>query len=203
MLKIAILISGGGSNMESILNSIDSNFLNNIEVVTVISDRDAKGIEIAKQKGFNTRILDRKIYKSNLSDKILEILDGNVDYIILAGFLSIISNNLIRKFENRIINIHPSLIPSFCGAGMYGMKVHKAAIDKGVKFSGCTVHFVNEEVDGGAIIKQEIVEVLETDTPEILQKRILKKEHIALPSVLKLISENKLEIINNKVKISL
>ncbi|WP_297521241.1 phosphoribosylglycinamide formyltransferase [uncultured Clostridium sp.] len=203
MLKIAILISGGGSNMESILNSIDSKFLSNVEVITVISDRDAKGIEIAKQKGFNTRILDRKVYKSNLSDKILEILDGNVDYIVLAGFLSIISNNLIRKFKNRIINIHPSLIPSFCGAGMYGMKVHKAAIDKGVKFSGCTVHFVNEEVDGGAIIKQEIVEVLETDTPEILQKRILKKEHIALPSVLKLISENKLEIINNKVKISL
>jgi phosphoribosylglycinamide formyltransferase-1 len=203
LLKIAILISGGGSNMESILNSIDSKFLSNVEVITVISDRDAKGIEIAKQKGFNTRILDRKVYKSNLSDKILEILDGNVDYIVLAGFLSIISNNLIRKFKNRIINIHPSLIPSFCGAGMYGMKVHKAAIDKGVKFSGCTVHFVNEEVDGGAIIKQEIVEVLETDTPEILQKRILKKEHIALPSVLKLISENKLEIINNKVKISL
>ena len=202
MLKIAILISGSGSNMESILNSIDSNYLSKVEVVKVISDREAKGIEKAQKRGFDTLVLDRKIYKDELSSKILEVLEGNVDYIVLAGFLSIIDIELTRKFENKIINIHPSLIPSFCGAGMYGMKVHQAAITKGVKFSGCTVHFVNEEVDGGAIIKQEIVEVLENDTPEVLQKRILEKEHKILPEVLKLLSEKRIELIDNKVKTS-
>ncbi|MGL4763225.1 MAG: phosphoribosylglycinamide formyltransferase [Sarcina sp.] len=202
MLKIAILISGSGSNMESILDSIDSNYLSRVEVVKVISDREAKGIEKAQKRGFATLVLDKKIYKKNLSNKILETLDGKVDYIVLAGFLSIIDKELIRKFENKIINIHPSLIPSFCGNGMYGMKVHQAAIAKGVKISGCTVHFVNEEVDGGAIIKQEIVEVLENDTPEVLQKRILKKEHKILPEVLKLLSEKRIELIDNKVKTS-
>ncbi|MGL5067283.1 MAG: phosphoribosylglycinamide formyltransferase [Sarcina sp.] len=202
MLKIAILISGSGSNMDSILDSIDSNYLSRVKVVKIISDRDAKGIEKAQKRGFDTLVLDRKIYKKNLSNKILETLDGKVDYIVLAGFLSIIDIELTRKFENKIINIHPSLIPSFCGAGMYGMKVHQAAIAKGVKFSGCTVHFVNEEVDGGAIIRQEIVEVLEDDTPEVLQKRILKKEHKILPEVLKLLSEKRIELIDNKVKTS-
>ncbi|MGL4451884.1 MAG: phosphoribosylglycinamide formyltransferase [Sarcina sp.] len=201
MLKIAILISGGGSNMESILDSIDSNYLNNIEVVKIISDREAKGIDKAKQRGFDTLVLDRKFYKNTLSEKILEILENKVDYIVLAGFLSIIDEKLIKKFENKIINIHPSLIPSFCGEGMYGMNVHRAAIEKGVKFSGCTVHFVNEEVDAGAIIKQEIVEVLNDDTPEILQKRILKKEHTILPDVLKLLSEKEIIVVDNKVKI--
>ncbi|MGL4654655.1 MAG: phosphoribosylglycinamide formyltransferase [Sarcina sp.] len=201
MLKIAILISGGGSNMESILDSIDSNYLNNIEVVKIISDREAKGIDKAKQRGFDTLILDRKIYKNTLSEKILEVLENKVDYIVLAGFLSIIDGKFIRKFRNKIINIHPSLIPSFCGEGMYGMNVHRAAIEKGVKFSGCTVHFVNEEVDGGAIIKQDVVEVLETDTPESLQKKILKKEHSILPHVLKLLSEKEIIVVDNKVKI--
>ncbi|MGL5575521.1 MAG: phosphoribosylglycinamide formyltransferase [Sarcina sp.] len=201
MLKIAILISGGGSNMESILDSIDSNYLNNIEVVKIISDREAKGIDKAKERGFDTLVLDRKFYKNTLSEKILEILENKVDYIVLAGFLSIIDEKLIKKFENKIINIHPSLIPSFCGEGMYGINVHRAAIEKGVKFSGCTVHFVNEEVDAGAIIKQEIVEVLNDDTPEILQKRILKKEHTILPDVLKLLSEKEIIVVDNKVKI--
>lgn len=201
MLKIAILISGGGSNMESILDSIDSNYLNNIEVVKIISDREANGIEKAKQRGFDTLILDRKIYKGTLSEKILEALENKVDYIVLAGFLSIIDEKLIKKFENKIINIHPSLIPSFCGEGMYGMNVHRAAIKKGVKFSGCTVHFVNEEVDAGAIIKQEVVEVLDDDTPEVLQKRILKKEHSILPDVLKLLSEKEIIVVDDKVKI--
>ena len=201
MLKIAILISGGGSNMESILDGVDSGYLNNIEVVKVISDREARGIDKAKKRGMETLVLDRKIYKNALSDKILEVLENEVDYIVLAGFLSIIEGNLIKKFENKIINIHPSLIPSFCGEGMYGMNVHRAAIDKGVKFSGCTVHFVNEEVDAGAIIMQEVVEVLEDDTPEILQKRILEKEHNILPKVLKLLSEKDVVVTDNKVKI--
>ena len=187
--------------MESILNGVDLGYLNNIEVVKVISDRESLGIDKAKKRGLETLIIDRKIYKNALSDKILEVLENEVDYIVLAGFLSIIEGNLIKKFENKIINIHPSLIPSFCGEGMYGMNVHRAAIDKGVKFSGCTVHFVNEEVDAGAIIMQEVVEVLEDDTPEILQKRILEKEHNILPKVLKLLSEKDVVVTDNKVKI--
>ncbi|MGL4740000.1 MAG: phosphoribosylglycinamide formyltransferase [Sarcina sp.] len=201
MLKIAVLISGSGSNLESIMNSIDSGFLNQVEIVKVISDRNAKGIKKADAKGYETLVLDRTKYGVLLSSKILEELKGKVDIIVLAGYLSIIDTNLIDEFENRIINIHPSLIPSFCGAGMYGMKVHKAAIEKGVKYSGCTVHFVNSEVDDGAIIKQRIVEVLFEDTAEILQKKILKEEHKILPEVLKLLSENKIKLIGNRVQI--
>lgn len=201
MLRIAVLISGGGSNLESIMNSIDSGFLNQVEIVKVISDRDAKGIEKAINKGYETLILDREKFGTFLSDRILEELKGRVDILVLAGYLSIISGNLIDEFENRIINIHPSLIPSFCGPGMYGMKVHQAAIKKGVKYSGCTVHFVNNEVDAGAIIKQKIVDVSFDDTPITLQQKILKEEHKVLPEVLKLLSENKIKLIDNKVRI--
>ena len=201
MLKIAVLISGGGSNLESIMNGIDSGYLKNIEIVTVIADRGASGLEKAKSRGYKTLLLDRKIYKEDLSNQIFKAIDGKVDYIVLAGFLSIISDNLIDKFRNRIINIHPSLIPSFCGAGMYGMKVHEVAIKKGVKYSGCTVHFVNEEVDGGAIISQQIVEVFFEDTASSLQKKILKEEHRILPKVLKELSELNLEIIDGRVKL--
>lgn len=201
MLKIAVLISGGGSNLASILDKIESGFLNKIEVIKVISDRSAKGIELAKSKGIETVILDRKIYGNNLSEKILDTIYDKVDYIVLAGYLSIIGTELIESFRNKIINIHPSLIPSFSGNGMYGINVHNAAIQKGVKYSGCTVHFVNEEIDGGAIIKQAIVPVYFEDTAESLQKRILKEEHKLLPEVLKLISENMIEIVGNKIKI--
>lgn len=201
MLKIAVLISGGGSNLASILDKIESGFLNKIEVIKVISDRSAKGIELAKSKGIETVILDRKIYGNKLSEKILDTIYDKVDYIVLAGYLSIIGTELIESFRNKIINIHPSLIPSFSGNGMYGINVHNAAIQKGVKYSGCTVHFVNEEIDGGAIIKQAIVPVYFEDTAESLQKRILKEEHKLLPEVLKLISENMIEIVGNKIKI--
>lgn len=201
MLKIAVLISGGGSNLASILDKIESGFLNKIEVIKVISDRSAKGIELAKSKGIETVILDRKIYGNKLSEKILDTIYDKVDYIVLAGYLSIIGTELIKSFRNKIINIHPSLIPSFSGNGMYGINVHIAAIQKGVKYSGCTVHFVNEEIDGGAIIKQAIVPVYFEDTAESLQKRILKEEHKLLPEVLKLISENMIEIVGNKIKI--
>ncbi|MGL5766597.1 MAG: phosphoribosylglycinamide formyltransferase [Sarcina sp.] len=201
MLKIAVLISGGGSNLESIMDSIDSGFLNEIEIIKVISDRNAKGIEKALNRGYEALVLDRKKYGKALSSKILEEIKNKVDIIVLAGYLSIIDVNLIREFENRIINIHPSLIPSFCGAGMYGMKVHEAAIKKGVKYSGCTVHFVNNEVDDGAIIDQRIVKVLFEDTPVTLQKKILNEEHKILPEVLKLFSENRVKLIDNKVQI--
>ena len=125
-----------------------------------------------------------------------------MDLIVLAGFLSILDGKILDEFENRIINIHPSLIPSFCGPGMYGLKVHEAAIEYGVKYSGCTVHYVNSKVDGGAILLQEAVPVYFEDNAETLQKRILEKEHILLPKAIKLISEGKVEFVNNKVKIN-
>lgn len=201
MFKIAVLISGGGSNLSSIINEIEKgNIKANIECV--ISDRpDVLGLERAEAKGIKTFVVDRKVYGSESSDKILEILKGKVDLIVLAGYLSILQGDFIKEFNNKIINIHPSLIPSFAGPGMYGLKVHEAAIKKGVKFSGCTVHFVNEEVDGGAIIAQAMVPVYFEDDAKTLQQRILREEHRILPKVVKAISENRILVENGKAKV--
>lgn len=200
MLNIAVLVSGGGTNLQSIIDGIKSGFLKDVNIKFVISDREgAYGIERAEKAGIETLVLDRKIYKKELSDKIFEQLQNKVDFIVLAGYLSIVDEPLISEFKDRIINIHPSLIPSFCGKGMYGLKVHEAAINYGVKFSGCTVHFVDENTDTGAIILQKVVEVKNDDTPEKLQKRILKEEHEALPLAVKLLSEGKVVVENRKV----
>lgn len=148
MFKIAVLVSGGGSNLQSIIDKIEEGYIKNCKIEMVIGDRpNIYGIERAEKKGIKTLTLDRKIYKNNLSNKISECLYGKVDLIVLAGWLSILNGDLINKFENRIINIHPSLIPSFCGDGMYGIKVHQKALEYGVKVSGCTVHFVDEDTD--------------------------------------------------------
>ena len=200
MLNIAVLVSGGGTNLQSIIDGIKSGFLKDVNIKFVISDREgAYGIERAEKAGIETLVLDRKIYKKELSSKIFEQLHNNVDFIVLAGYLYIVAEPLISEFKDRIINIHPSLIPSFCGKGMYGLKVHEAAINYGVKFSGCTVHFVDENTDTGAIILQKVVEVKNDDTPEKLQKRILKEEHEALPLAIKLLSEGKVVVENRKV----
>lgn len=201
MLKIAVLVSGGGSNLQSIMDEIYGGNLN-VSIDMVISDNEnSYALERAKEKGIQTYVFDRKIYKDNMGDKILEVTEKKVDLIVLAGFLSILKGNLIDKFENKIINIHPALIPSFCGKGMYGLKVHEAVIKSGVKFSGCTVHFVNHNVDDGAIIAQEVVPVYFEDTKEILQDRVLEKEHKILPEVINSIAENRLEIVNGRVNI--
>ncbi|EYE89152.1 phosphoribosylglycinamide formyltransferase [Fervidicella metallireducens AeB] len=187
MHKIAVLISGGGSNLQAILDSIDSGYLN-CSIEAVISDNpSAYGIERARSKNIDVFILNKKIYGDRLSDEILKILSGRVELIVLAGFLSILKGDILKSFKGRIINIHPSLIPSFCGSGMYGIKVHKSALEYGVKITGCTVHFVDEGVDTGKIILQKAVPVLEDDTPEILQKRVLEAEHRALPEAIRLI----------------
>lgn len=199
MLRIAVLISGGGSNLLSIIDNIESGYLDKIDLRYVISDREnAKGIDIAREKGYNTMVLDKNKYGEKLSDEILKKLNNKVDFIVLAGYLSILTGDIIKIFNNRIINIHPSLIPSFCGKGMYGIKVHEAAIKKGVKYSGCTVHFVNDGVDEGKIIDQNIVKVYKEDTAKGLQARILKEEHKLLPKVLKELS-NKKSIENYKL----
>jgi phosphoribosylglycinamide formyltransferase-1 len=199
LLKIAVLISGSGSNLQSVIDSIEKENLD-VSIECVISDRPGVfGIERAKKHGISTYVLDRKEYGSNLSDEIFKIVEGKVDLIVLAGFLSILKGKIISAFTNRIINIHPALIPSFCGNGMYGIKVHRKVIESGVKVSGCTVHFVDEETDNGPIIIQETVPVYFEDTAEELQARVLVKEHIALPNAIKLISENKVKVIDNKV----
>lgn len=199
MYKIAVLISGGGTNLQSVIDNVESKYLN-CKIECVISDsKDAFGIERAKKHNINTYVFDKKEVKSELSNKILEVIDGKVDLIVLAGFLSILRGDIIERFKDRIINIHPSLIPSFCGKGMYGIKVHEAAVNYGVRVSGCTVHFVDEGTDTGHIILQKPVLVSSKDTAEILQKKVLVEEHKALSEAIRLIIENKIEINNGKV----
>ncbi|MBU5487420.1 phosphoribosylglycinamide formyltransferase [Clostridium sp. MSJ-8] len=202
MFKIAVLVSGGGTDLQSIIDAVESKKIN-CAIDIVISNKDGVfAIDRAKKHNIDYAVVSRKEYGDKQSDKILEICkERSIDLIVLAGYLSILGGNLLEEYSNKIINIHPSLIPSFCGPNMYGLKVHEAAIKKGVKFSGCTVHFVNSEVDGGAIIKQEVVPVYYEDDAETLQKRILEKEHIILPEVVGLIAEGKVSIINGRVKI--
>lgn len=201
MFKIAVLASGGGTNLQSIIDSIDNGSLN-CKIEMVIGSKDGiYALERARLKGIKSYVVTKSEYGDKTSDKILELTKGKVDLIVLAGYLSILEGDILREFKDKIINIHPSLIPSFCGPKMYGLKVHEAVINSGVKYSGCTVHFVNEEVDGGAIILQDVVPVYFEDTKEELQKRVLEKEHIILPKAINLISNNKIEISNGKTRI--
>ena len=201
MFKIAVLVSGGGTNLQSIIDAVKVGELD-CKIEMVISSKSyVYALERAKEAGIDTYVVSKKEYGENQSNRILELTEGKVDLIVLAGYLSILDGEILDKFKNRIINIHPSLIPSFCGPKMYGLHVHEAAIKKGVKISGCTVHFVNNEVDGGAIILQEAVPVYFEDSAEDLQKRILVKEHLLLPKAIKLISEGKVNVIDGRSKI--
>ncbi|SUW00901.1 phosphoribosylglycinamide formyltransferase [Brachyspira pilosicoli] len=188
MFNIAVLISGGGSNLKSLIDNQKEYYKINV----VIADRDCGGLNIAREANIDAVLIDRKEYREKLSKKIDEELKKyNIDLIVLAGYLSIVDSNFISKWKNKIINIHPSLLPKFGGKGMYGMKVHEAVIKNKEKESGCTVHYVTEMVDGGDIIMQNKVDVLENDTPEILQKRVLVEEHKILPAtVIKLASQS-------------
>jgi phosphoribosylglycinamide formyltransferase, formyltetrahydrofolate-dependent len=200
LLKIAVLVSGGGSNLQSIINNIKRGYMD-CSIEYVIADREGTyGIERAKKAGITSIVFERKTL-GNISDNIHQIISGRVDYIVLAGFLSILKGDLIEEYNNKIINIHPSLIPSFCGEGMYGINVHKKALDYGVKVSGCSVHFVDKGTDTGPIILQKTVPVLDGDTPESLQSRVLEQEHIALSEAIKLIAENRVKIEGRKVYI--
>lgn len=198
MLKVAVLVSGGGSNLQSILDYGQETF----KVEMVIGSKEGiYGLEIAKNAGVPTYVVSRKEYGNETSNKILELTRGKVDLIVLAGYLSILDGEILKEFKDRIINIHPSLIPSFCGDKMYGMHVHNAVRASGVRFTGCTVHFVNEEVDGGAIILQEVVPVYFEDTAEDIQKRVLVEEHKLLSKAIDLISRGKIDIIDGRVNI--
>lgn len=203
MLNIGVLISGRGSNLQSIIDKTKSGYING-KITVVISDRTgAMGIERARLSGIPAVIFDRKsLGIDELNKKILSTLKScNVELVVLAGYLSILSYEVIREYKNSIMNIHPSLIPSFCGPGFYGLKVHSKAIEYGVRVSGCTVHFVDEGTDTGPIILQHAVEVFQDDTPEELQKRILKYEHMLLPEAVKLFCEGRISVCGRKVKI--
>ena len=199
MFKIAVLVSGGGTDLQSIIDAIESRYME-VSIEAVISDKEGiYGLERAKKHGIETYTFDRKEFRHSISEEILKVTYGKVDLIVLAGWLSILKGELIEKFRGRIINIHPSLIPSFCGDGMYGLKVHERAVEYGVKISGCTVHFVDDGTDTGPIIMQKAVPVFHYDTAETLQKRVLEQEHIILPESIKLIAEGKVKIKDRKV----
>jgi phosphoribosylglycinamide formyltransferase-1 len=199
LFKIAVLVSGGGSNLQAIIDSIDTGYLN-CSIEAVVADREGTyGVERAAKRGIKTYVVDRKTVGSALSSNIINVLGEDIDLVVLAGFLSILSGEFIEKFKNRIINIHPSLVPSFCGMGMHGIKVHEKAVEYGVKVSGCTVHFVDEGADTGPVILQRTVPVFAEDTAKSLQERILVQEHIALPTAVKYISEGRVSVTGRKV----
>ena len=179
--KIAVFVSGSGSNLQAIIDSIESGKLN-CEIAFVIADRPCYALERAEKHNIRSVMLDRKLFGEKLSDEIDMILSGNekISYIVLAGYLSILSEKFVKKWEKKIINMHPSLLPKFGGKGMYGLKVHEAVLKAGEKESGCTVHYVDSGIDTGEPIMSMKVPVLEGDTPETLQKRVLEKEHLLL-----------------------
>lgn len=195
MLNIGVLISGGGSNLQAIIDDCESKKINgNIKVV--ISNReDAFGLERAKKHNIRS-VLEKD------EDEVIKILkEENIDLVVLAGYLKIISPKFVSEFENKIMNIHPALIPSFCGDGFYGEKVHQAVIDYGAKVSGATVHFVNEKADAGPIIMQDTVKVMDDDDAKTLAKRVLEVEHTILPRCVKLFCEGKISVEGRKVRI--
>ena len=184
--RIAVLVSGGGTNLQAILDAQERGELSSGRVTLVISDRpEAYALERARKAGVEAREICRKAYggQAAFEEALTQALEENrTDVIVLAGFLSILSEDFTKRYPRRILNVHPSLIPSFCGAGFYGLKVHEAALKRGVKVTGATVHFVNEIPDGGEIIAQKAVDILPGDTPEILQRRVMEQaEWILLP----------------------
>ncbi len=204
--KIAVLVSGGGTNLQALIDAQKSGIIVGGEISLVISNvAGAYALERAENAGIKTETVIRKELGSQeaFEEKIISLLTENgIDLIVLAGFMSILSEDFTKTYPHRIINVHPSLIPSFCGKGFYGLHVHEAALEKGVKVTGATVHFVNEIPDGGEIILQKAVEIKEGDTPEVLQKRVMvEAEWNILPEAVSLFCQDRLEVKNNKVYI--
>lgn len=191
-VKIAVFVSGGGTNLQALIDAQQSGALHSGKLALVVSSRpDAYALERAKQAGIPTVVCSRKALGSQgaFEAAISQALDDHgIQVIVLAGFMSILSEDFTRRWPRRILNVHPSLIPSFCGKGMYGLKVHEAVLAKGVKVTGATVHFVNEIPDGGEIVLQRAVDILPGDTPEILQKRVMEQaEWVLLPRAVQLL----------------
>lgn len=207
MLRIGVLVSGGGTNLQAIIDRIEDGTIRNAEIAMVISNnKNAKALGRAAKHNIPSSCISPKDFDNRelFNQALLQKLDDlKLDLIVLAGFMVVIPPELIRNFRNRIINIHPSLIPSFCGTGYYGLHVHEAALARGVKVSGATVHFVDEGTDTGPIILQKAVEVHETDTPEILQRRIMEEaEWKIMPEAIDLIASGRVRVKDGKVFIS-
>ena len=183
--RVAVFVSGGGTNLQALIDAQKSGIVKSGKIVLVVSSsKDACALKRAEAAGIKTAAFEKRDMSTDEFEKaILTVVEKNkIDVIVLAGFMSILSASFIKRFENRIINVHPSLIPSFCGKGFYGLRVHRAALDYGVKVTGATVHFVNEIPDGGKIIMQKAVDILDGDTPETLQRRVMENaEWIILP----------------------
>lgn len=197
MLRVGVMVSGGGTNLQAILDAIDSKKIRNAAVVAVISNnRNAYALERARNHGIEAVCVSPKDYetRAQFNEALLARVDEyRLDLIVLAGFLVAIPAAMIQKYPNRIINIHPSLIPSFCGVGYYGLKVHEAALKRGVKITGATVHFVDEGTDTGPILLQKAVEVKPGDTPEILQRRVMEEaEWVLLPKAIDMIANGEI-----------
>ena len=201
MKKIAVFATGSGSDIQSVIDENEREPFCEISLL-VASKEGIYALERAKAHNIEAIVRSKKDFPSNeemFEDIIRELNARNIDFVVLAGYLNMIAENFVKAFPDRIINIHPSLIPSFCGKGYYGLNVHRAALEYGVKISGCTVHFVDEHYDSGAIILQRCVPVLEDDTPETLQARVLEEEHRALPEAVRLLTTGKVRKEGRKV----
>ena len=206
MTNIAVLVSGGGTNLQALIDAQNRGEIPGGKISLILSNRSGVyALERAAQAGIPSCVITRKMYGDNdafCAALVEKLREENIGLVILAGFLSILNGKFIKAFENRIINIHPSLIPSFCGKGFYGLKVHEEALARGVKVTGATVHFVNEEADEGPIILQKAVEILDGDTPEVLQKRVMEEaEWKLLPRAAALFCAGRLEVAGRTVHI--
>lgn len=199
MLKIGVLVSGGGTNLQAIINKIEDGYIQNCKIVSVVSNKkEAYALERAKKYNIETAVISKRDYENKeLYDKALinHFKTKEVDLIVLAGFMVVLGKKFIQAYQNKIINIHPSLIPSFCGNGFYGIKVHEAALNRGVKVTGATVHIVDEGTDTGPILLQKAVNVNDNDTPETLQKRVMEEaEWIIYPKAIKMIAKGEIKL---------
>ncbi len=206
MKNIVVLVSGGGTNLQALIDAQNRGEIKSGKITCVISSNpNAYALTRAENNGIETAVIRRKDFDEfdKYDEALTELLKSkNADLVVLAGFMTILGKGVIRAFENRIINIHPALIPSFCGEGYYGLRVHEEALKKGVKVTGATAHFVNEVCDGGPIIIQKAVEVKDGDTPEILQKRVMEQaEWKILPGAVALFCEDKIKVTGNKTVI--
>ena len=205
MMKMAVLVSGGGTNLQAIMDAMDKGEITNAEIAVVISSNaNAYALERAKMKGIEAICVSPKAYASRaeFNQALLETIQSyDVELVVLAGCLVVIPEIMVKAYPNKIINIHPALIPSFCGTGYYGLKVHEGVLERGVKVTGATVHFVDEGTDTGPIILQKAVEVHQGDTPEILQRRVMEEaEWKIMPKAIDLIANDKIEVIDGLVK---
>lgn len=206
MLNIAVLVSGGGTNLQALIDAEKNGKIKNGKIALVVSSNTkAYAIKRAESAGIPAEILLRRGFAQQdaYDEALLALLSRyHIGLVVLAGFMTIISENVVSHYRNKIINIHPSLIPSFCGPGYFGLRVHEEALKRGVKVTGATVHFVNEVCDGGPIILQKAVAVQENDTPQVLQRRVMEQaEWKLLPKAVSLFCENRLEVADGKVKI--